>query len=121
MFCPRRKWRLSREITETSVDDVGTNRGGVNYYWNSPGCDRTLLAVHTSHGSLAAKDAVEAIEDAHVAVNRLRIDDRPADYDQFGADSFDQPGAIGKYRRGRKAHHFDGMGSSRLLGYCEQD
>ena len=97
---------------ETSVDDVGTSCGGVDYYWNGPRGDRTLLDVHTSDGSLAAKDAMEAFEGTRVADRALHADDRPADRDQFGADSADQPGAVGKIRCWRKAHHFDWLGSS---------
>lgn len=106
---------------ETSVDDVGTSCGGVDYYWNGPGCDRTLLDVYSSDGSLAAKDAMEAFEGTRVADRTLVTDDGVANCDQFGADSGDQPGAFGKNRSGRKAYHIDGLGSSGLLRHCEPD
>ena len=114
-------WQFRRNFTETSVDNVGTNCGSVDYYRNGSRSDRTLLDVHSSDRSLAAKNALEAFEGTCITDPAFLADDRIADRSQFGADPRDQPRAVGKNRGWGKAYHSDRMGSSRLLGHCEPD
>ena len=94
-----------------SVDNVGTNCGGIDHYRNDPRIDRTLLDVCSSHRSLAAKNALEAFESTCITDRAFLADDRIADPGQFGIDPLYQPGAVGKNGGRGKACHSDRMGS----------